>query len=120
VFVVGDGAMTKQSGMAQTALGDGKLVAENIVARLAGKKMKERVQEEPIYAIPCGPGWAAVLMGGRQYYGRVGWWLRRYLDWVVFTSLLPVRKAWLAFASGKQVSESCLVCCGEEGEDGEG
>jgi len=110
VYVVGDGAATRWGGMAQTALGDGKLVAENIVRKVGGEKLLKRANQKPIYAIPVGPGWAAVLIGERQYYGVVGWMLRRWLDWKVFTSLLPVGKAWTAFREGGVLSEQCEVC----------
>lgn len=113
VYVVGDGAATRYSGMAQTALADGKLVAENLVRKLNKELQRDRQEVKPIYAIPCGPSWAAVLVGKKQYYGRLGWWWRRYLDWVVFRSLLPWGKAWTAFRSGGKLCESCPVC-GEE------
>lgn len=110
VFVVGDGASTKESGMAQTALADGKLAAFNVMAQMEKKPKKELEQKKPIYSIPCGPGWAATKVGERQFYGKMGWILRRYLDWVVFRSLLPTRKAWRAWVSGGKSFTTCRVC----------
>jgi NADH dehydrogenase FAD-containing subunit len=112
--------------MAQTALAQGVYVAQRILAKhpldKTGKPKstvgaycntplpKPYKPINPIYAIPVGPGWAAVLIGNWQFYGKLGWILRRYLDWVVFSNLLPLSKAWTAFRSHGQLTESCETC----------
>lgn len=110
VFAVGDVAGTKFSGMAQTALTHGTLVGENIARMIAGEKKVPLTELSPIFAIPVGPGWAAVQWGEKVYYGSLGWMLRRYLDWKVFSSLLPMHKAVVAWMSGGKLTESCPVC----------
>lgn len=116
IFAVGDVAGTEFSGMAQTALTHGKLVGENVLRMIAGEKKVALTELSPIYAIPVGPGWAAVQWGDRVFYGGVGWFLRRYLDWKVFTSLLPVHKAIIAWMSSGKLTESCPVCLQGEQE----
>lgn len=111
VFVVGDGAATKYTGMAQTALHDGVHVAKNIARDIKQKYMVAVAAKQPIYAIPVGSRWAAVLKGDKQYYGWYGWMLRRQLDWHVFKTLLPLPKAFRAFRYGAVLSETCPVCC---------
>lgn len=110
VFVVGDGAVTEFSGMAQTALADGKTAAFNIAASIQGNKKVEYVPHKPAYAIPVGPGWSATIWHGFEFYGQVGWYLRRLADLRLFLTLLPLRKAIVAFSGGMRLSESCGVC----------
>ena len=110
VFILGDAASTKFAGMAQTALSDGGFVANTISSKLNGDKPKEYVPKKSSYAIPVGPGWAAVLYRGRQFYGSTGWAIRRIADFKFFKSILSTKKAYLTFTSGKTLCESCEIC----------
>ena len=113
VFVIGDGASTLYSGMAQTAINDGKAVARTIAAIESHKSLSVYQPKKPIYALPVGPGWAAVLMGSFAFYGSIGWLLRRAADLRYFLSILPFRKAFTAFRSDKTLCETCEVCLPE-------
>jgi NADH dehydrogenase len=110
IYVVGDAAATAYSGMAQTALYDGRFVADRIIARYTNGEVPKYSPRPPIYAIPAGPGWAAVVIGKRQIYGKLGWVVRRLLDLWVFKQILPWAKAWVAFKEGERLCESCEVC----------
>jgi NADH dehydrogenase len=110
IYVGGDAAATQHTGMAQTALYDGAFIAKDIVAQLTKKPRPVYAAKTPIYSIPVGANWAATVWGGKKFYGRIGWWLRRLLDLKVFLAILPWNKAWLAFQSGSVLSEACPVC----------
>ncbi len=110
IFVIGDAAATLYSGMAQTALLDGRFVAQNIVRKLSRRYRLLYKPRRPAYVIPIGPGWAVALVGGIAVSGRLGWWVRRFADWRFFTTILPVGPAWRAFRSNKTVGASCPVC----------
>lgn len=110
IFVGGDGANTVRSGMAQTALQHGKHIAEVIAALIQIKKPPELKEGEPIYAIPSGPGWAGVRWGTFQLYGRIGWFLRRSADMMVFVNVLPLREAIMVFRTGQSICDSCSIC----------
>lgn len=110
VFVLGDSAATKYSGMAQTAVSDGEYAADVIARTIAGRDLVLRITKEPAYAVPVGPGWAAVLINGIRVYGKFGWLLRRAADLKVFLMLLPPLKALRAFSSGESFTEVCPVC----------
>lgn len=110
IYVGGDAAATEYAGMAQTALYDGAFIATDICARIEKKFRPTYAPNAPVYSIPVGANWAATVWGSRKFYGRIGWWLRRLLDLKVFLAILPPQKAWLAFQSGKVLSESCPVC----------
>src|SRR3989344_446522 len=114
VFAVGDGASTPFSGMAQTAVYDGRIAAANIKNEILGKSLKKYEPPKPYHSIPVGPGWAATVLGSISLYGYVGWILRRAADLRYFLTILPFKKAYLAFASGKTVCESCSICLPDE------
>jgi NADH dehydrogenase FAD-containing subunit len=110
VFILGDGAETTYTGMAQTAVGDGKFAATNIFNSLNDKSLEGYKPKKPVYAIPVGPGWAAVFWKGVKLYGIPGWILRRTADLRFFLSILPPRKAALAFWSKGTLCTECGIC----------
>lgn len=105
MFAIGDIAVTKYSGMAQTALHDAEYVA-----RVIAGSAKPYVPQPPAYAVPAGRNWAAVLYCGMRFYGFPGWMLRRAADFRAFLSLLPFPAAVRAFFAGWATVESCPVC----------
>lgn len=113
IFVIGDGAQTIYSGWAQTAFYDGCYVARVIVSELKGKNLPRYDAPKPINAIPAGDKWAAVSMEvfGREirFYGRIGWWFRRFADLRSFMVILPFKEAYKIWVGGC-ISEICDVC----------
>jgi NADH dehydrogenase FAD-containing subunit len=110
IFVIGDNANTPYSGLAQTALHDGMLVANNLKRRAAGKSLKGYVVKQPITVIPAGPRWAAVVWGNIHLYGWLGWVLRESADLIGFHDLeawVPATKQWL---SEFTTEDGCAVC----------
>lgn len=101
IFIGGDNARTQYSGMAQTALYDGKYIAETIKAKQYGNNLKKYVPHTVSYDIPIGPGWAVLVHRGVTLYGRVAWWMRHIIDLRFYLSVLPIRKALRIFFSGQ-------------------
>ena len=93
VFVIGDGASTPHTGMAQTALSDGAQVADIIAKKILGKTPLQYDDKSVVYAVPVGPHWAAVALGGMTFYGLPGWIMRQLADLRFFLSILPPTKA---------------------------
>jgi len=115
IFIIGDAASTPYSGMAQTAVYDGKFVADVIEAKIKNKKMPDYNPKPPSYAIPVGPNWAAVMIKKKiKIYGLIGWLIRRLADLRFFLYILPFKKAILAFQNGKKITESCPICSQNE------
>ena len=110
IFIGGDGANTKQSGMAQTALDHGKHIANAIVALMGGREPQTLKENPPIYAIPSGPDWAGVLWGSVALYGTIGWAVRRLVDFIVFINVLPLGKAIKVFRTNQSICDSCSIC----------
>ncbi len=115
VYIIGDGADTEFSGMAETAIQHGKITAENIVRSIHRQpdRLPMELVEEPICAVPVGNNWAAVSIHGMNFYGRVGWWIRRFMQLQFLLSILPFSKTLTAFREDGILWESCLVCRGE-------
>ncbi|MBI4250381.1 FAD-dependent oxidoreductase [Candidatus Uhrbacteria bacterium] len=110
LFIVGDGAATKYSGMAQTAIHDGMVAAENIIRSINGAALAVYHPKQPYYALPVGPRWAAAIVGPVHVYGYGGWILRRIADLRYFLNVLPVTKAFRVFREGRSICEVCDVC----------
>jgi NADH dehydrogenase len=110
IFVIGDSAATKYSGMAQTALYDADFVAGNIKRTATGRKPREYKPKTPVYAIPVGPRWSAVRWGKLEIYGRMGWLLRRLADLRLYIHFLPIKKALTVWNYGIEIEEDCEIC----------
>ncbi len=110
IYVLGDNADTPYCGMAQTALHDGRYVARNLIRIANGEEPEPYKAKKPIYVMPAGPKWAAVLWGRFRIYGRVGWWLRRMADLIAYHDYRPLFNAVELFLSEQDEEESCVIC----------
>lgn len=110
IFIAGDGAATAYSGWAQTAFYDGRYVAQVIAVTMRKGALPKYAAEAPINAIPAGPEWAGVLWGRFYIYGKLGWWIRRLVDLRVFLAILPPKKAFDVFRSGRSICDTCSIC----------
>ncbi|OGZ08710.1 MAG: hypothetical protein A2942_04560 [Candidatus Lloydbacteria bacterium RIFCSPLOWO2_01_FULL_50_20] len=114
VFIAGDGAATKYSGWAQTAVYDGEHIERVVESDLKQKSMPVYDPPPPMNAIPAGPQWAAILWGNKRFYGRIGWWLRRLADLRSFLGILSPIKAWKVFKNGSSICDNCGICSVEK------
>lgn len=110
VFVIGDNADTKYTGMAQTALSDAEFVANNLKRHVDGKRPHAYKPKRPAYVTPVGKGWAIFSYGSIQFYGRLGWWLRKAADWIGYADMEPWWKATDRLLSDRKREDNCLIC----------
>jgi len=110
IFVLGDNANTPFSGMAQTALHDGKFVAENLKRRASGKDFTSYRVKRPITVIPAGDKWAAVIWGKLRMYGWLGYALREAADFIGFHDLEPWQDAYKQWLTEFGTEDLCPVC----------
>lgn len=110
IYVVGDNADTPYSGMAQTALYDGHYVADNLIRLVDTDAPRPYIAKKPIYVMPAGPQWAAVLWGKVRIYGYYGWILRRLADLVAYKDYEPWKMAVSRFLAEDDLEESCTTC----------
>ncbi len=81
IFIAGDGAATEFSGLAQTAIYDGKYVGKTIARMIRGKDINAYVPKMPSYVIPIGKKWAIFVHRGMVFKGILPSILRRFIDW---------------------------------------
>jgi len=93
IYVIGDNADTKYSGMAQTALSDANFISKNIIAQHKNGKLKNYKPKKPLYVVTVGPKWAVVENGSRIRSGRAGWKTRRDADLAIFRNFQPYKQA---------------------------
>lgn len=110
IYVIGDNADTPYSGMAQTALYDGKFVARNLRRAADGKDPKTYVAKRPVYVFPAGPRWAAVQWGPARIYGILGYALHSAADLVAYHDYEPWWKASKRWAALDDKEETCPYC----------
>ncbi|MCD8507894.1 MAG: NAD(P)/FAD-dependent oxidoreductase [Candidatus Pacebacteria bacterium] len=103
IFIAGDNAATPFSGLAQTALYDGAYIARSIEAHVLGKKKTLYTPRPVAFDVPVGPGWAALVIGNRTFYGRLPWLVRHIIDFKFYLSILSLPKAWRAFFARNEI-----------------
>lgn len=112
IYVIGDNAETPYSGMAQTALHDGRFVARNLIKACRGKVLDIYQPRRPIYVTPAGPHWAAVQWGKLEIFGLLGWLLRSAADFLAYHDLEPWWKASKHWLAENAAQEDCPICAG--------
>lgn len=110
IFVLGDNANTPYSGMAQTALHDGRYVAENLKRRAEGKDFKSYSVKRPITVIPAGDQWAAVIWGKLRIYGWLGYALREAADFIGFHDYKSWPAAAMQWLTEFEREDLCPIC----------
>jgi len=113
IYVIGDNADTPYSGMAQTALYDGKFVAANLQRIASQQDPKPYQAKKPVYVLPAGPKWAAVLWGKVRIYGWLGSTLRSAADLLAYHDYLPWKLAIQRWQTLDDTQESCPLCADE-------
>jgi NADH dehydrogenase len=110
VYVIGDNNNTMYSGMAQTALYDAMSLTENLKRVADGKPMVPYKAKKPIYVLPAGRDWAAVLWGKIQLYGKAGWALRSAADYLAYKDVEPWWQAAEQWMTEFGTEETCPTC----------
>ncbi len=113
IYVIGDNADTPYSGMAQTALYDGHYVADNLKRLANDEEPKTYTAKKPVYVIPAGPMYAAVLWGKFRVYGKLGWVLRRAADFIAYNDYLPWQMAAQLWIAEDDEENSCPRCASD-------
>jgi len=93
LWVLGDNAATKWSGLAQIALHDAKFVAGNIRRAQDGRKLKKYHVGTPQVVIPIGHGWSVYNWKKLTFTGWIGNIPRRVADFIGYTDILPLSHA---------------------------
>lgn len=89
IYVVGDPAQTPYSGLAQTAIYDGKYVGSNILRKIHGRRPRKYSPKKVAYSIPVGESWGVFIWHGIRIYGVLAYWIRHAIDFLYFGQILP-------------------------------
>lgn len=107
IFVIGDGASTPFSGLAQTAISDGEFVAKVIDSKILSERLPKYKPKKVAYVIPVGRKFAVFVWNKFKMYGVLPWILRYMIDFMYFSSILSFFKA---FAALHPTSKLCTYC----------
>ena len=110
VYVIGDNADTKYSGLAQTALNDAIFVAEDIKNKISRSKRRRYKAKKPISIIPVGEKWAFVEWGKFKFYGTTGWLLREAADLIGFLDITEPLRASDQWLKNLDQESNCSIC----------
>lgn len=93
IYVIGDNAATKHSGLAQTALRDAQYVARHLKRKKQRKPLIPYHAVQPACAVPVGDNWACFEYKSIRIHGILGSILRRAGDFHGWSELLPLGQA---------------------------
>lgn len=93
VYVIGDNAATKYSGLAQTALHDGIFVANNLERMHHHQKRLPYKTVNPPVVLPVGDNWAILEWHKILIWGWLGSLIRRAADFIGYSDYLPLGMA---------------------------
>lgn len=110
IYVIGDNAGTRYSGLAQTALLDAEFVTKQIISSINKQPLADYKPKLPVTVIPVGAEWAAVEYGKIHFSGKIGWLLRSAADWIGFNDLQPWWKASEQWLTEFGSQEDCVTC----------
>ncbi len=92
IYVIGDGANTQNSGLAQTAIHDGQYLSKLFVAMSKKSKLPKYKEANTGYVIPIGSNWALMVWGNFIYSGFLAGVLRYFIDMEYFLKRLTFIK----------------------------
>lgn len=110
VWVLGDNAVTQYAGLAETAVHDGQYAAAQIVRQLRGAALEKYRPKRPITVIPVGERWAVVSYGELNWYGWIGWLMRRAADLIGYADIEDWPRAVRNWLSDRRRQDNCPVC----------
>jgi NADH dehydrogenase len=110
IYVIGDNADTRYSGMAQTAIYDGEFVSNNFIRVVKGSRPLRYKPKRPVYVFNVGPRWSAVLWGRVKVYGLLGAWLRQAADMVGYHVFEPWQMALKQVSEESDIENNCPTC----------
>lgn len=110
VYVLGDNAAMPSSGLAETAVSDGRFLAANLKRLANGQSLKSRHQHQPINVVPVGDGWAVLEYGKLVVTGWLAWMVRRAADLIGYYDIAPWPIALAVWMADHKTDPDCLRC----------
>lgn len=110
IYVCGDNASTKFSGLALVAVWHASFIAKDIKARMHNKKRPSYIERSPAQVIPAGNGWGVMQYKGLVISGFIVGLVRRVADFVAYRDVIGTAKALTIWTNSDMQEESCTAC----------
>lgn len=110
IYVIGDNANTQYTGLAQTAIYDGKFVAKAIKAEAHKTSLPTYKPKKRPVVIPVGDNWAILEYGPIRVTSFLGLLLHKAAGLVGYLDFFPIFKAVDLWESEDQRIEECSAC----------
>lgn len=101
-YIIGDGADTPFSGLAQTAIHNARYLAKALSRVVNGKKPKPYKPHKGGYIIPIGSRWAILVVKWFRMYGIIPWLIRTVVDLRYYAHILSWSRVWYILREGKK------------------
>lgn len=110
IYVIGDNAATKFTGLAQTALHDAIFVSSVIRSQLRNQPLPAYKAVMPPVVVPAGKNWAILEWKGIRLTGIAGGLMRKAADVIGYRDVFPLGLTFGAFMASYENQEECPVC----------
>jgi NADH dehydrogenase len=104
IYVLGDNVDATHAGTAYSAVRMGEFIAEHLLRKVTDKPFRAFRDKKHALSIPIGDDWAYVEAYGIYVDGRVGHWVRRYIELKSYRKLLAANMAHAAWKSHNKKS----------------
>lgn len=110
IYVIGDNAATKNSGLALSAIWHANFTARDIKRQIAGKPRKDFKDRKPIQIVPVGDHFSILQWGKLNIGGLLPAILRRFADYFGYADLLGPIRALTVWRSSDILEIDCSIC----------
>ncbi|MCA9344525.1 FAD-dependent oxidoreductase [Candidatus Saccharibacteria bacterium] len=110
IYVIGDNADTKYSGLAQTAIKHADFVAKDIKAKLNNSSRPHHYESKPIQIVPVGKKRAILQYGSFTLSGRLIAPIRSLADYIGYSDVLGWLRALTIWTNADQNEFDCPIC----------
>lgn len=111
LYVIGDNAETKYSGLGLTAVHNAHFVAKDIKKRIAGKTQRPSYKTlSPAIVVPIGARWALFSYKSFEFGGIFGAIMRSLADLVAYHDIVSLKKSIILWLNSDKKEEQCVIC----------
>lgn len=110
IYVCGDNASTKYSGLAVEAIRHANYVSKDIKARLKRDVRPKLRDKAPFQIVPAGSQWAVFQYRKLVLYGKIMSIVRKIADIIGYTEVLGPLKALTIWSNSHRTEDHCTIC----------
>jgi NADH dehydrogenase len=110
MYVIGDNASTRYSGLALTAIWHANFVAKDIRRKMASHRRPKKYEYTPIQIVPAGEKWAILQYRNFEVHGRIIAWVRKVADYLGYSDVLGYVRALTIWTNFEKTEDGCEIC----------